>query len=128
MTDTPMARPGVIIYGADPQEAWRKNITGNTQDMKMLSLSAFSLDRQLKLSAIPLDARRAEPLIQVLRNLHARVYLAADRVDLFQTAYERKVNEQLILFAHVQKVEILGPKDEPIATIGAQALPAPAVR
>ena len=43
-----MARPGVIISGADPQEAWRKNITGNTQDMKMLSLSAFSLNQQIE--------------------------------------------------------------------------------
>jgi hypothetical protein len=32
MKDTPLARPSAYIYGADPQEGWRKNITGNTQD------------------------------------------------------------------------------------------------
>jgi hypothetical protein len=123
--DTPLARPGVIVYGADPEEVWRKGITGNTQDIKMLSLGGFALDRQLKLSAVPLDAKRAEPLMKLLRNLHARVFISADRMDMFQTAYERKVTPQALMFAHVQKVDILGPKDEMIATIAASSLPVP---
>ncbi len=124
MADVPVARPGVIIYGADPQEVWRKSITGNTQDMKMLPLGVLALDRQLKLSSIPFDTKRAEPLVQALRNLHARVFISADRMDATQVAYERQLKPpQALMFAHVLKVEILGPKDEPIATIAASSLP-----
>ncbi len=124
MKDTPLARPGVIVYGDDPQQVWRKGITGNTQEMRMLPLGAFAFDRQLKLSAIPLDAKHAEPLAQALRNLHARVYIAADKVDEFQVSYERQFKpSQAVLFARVQKVDILGPKDELIASMAASQLP-----
>jgi hypothetical protein len=129
LKDTPEAKPGIGVYGADPQEVWRKSISGNTQDVKMLPLGAFALDRQLKLSAVPFDPKRAEPLFQSLRNLHARVFILADKVDEFQVSYERQFKPSAaILFAHVQKIDILGPKDEPIATIAASSLPAPAAR
>ena len=42
MPDTPEARPGAIVYGADPEEVWRKGITGNTQDNKDPLCSAGS--------------------------------------------------------------------------------------
>jgi len=126
MKDTPLARPSAYIYGADPQEAWRKNINGNTQDFQTLSLGAFALDRQLKLSAIPLDPAKAEPIVQALRNLHARVYLSVDKLDEFRVSYERAFKPmQAIMFAKVLSIEILGPKDEPIASIAASSLPLP---
>jgi hypothetical protein len=129
MQDTPVARPGVIVYGSDPLEVWRKGITGNTQDAKMLSLGAIAVDRQLKLKAIPLDAKRAEPLVQAIRYLHARIFISADRLDVFQISYERQLKPpQALMFAHVQGVDILGPKDEMIATIAATSLPAPSGR
>ena len=129
LKDTPLAKPGVNVYGDDPQQVWRKGITGNTQDMRMLPLGAFAFNRQLKLSAIPLDAKRAEPLLQALRNLHARVYIVADKMDEFQVSYERQLKpSQALLFAHVQKVDILGPNGELIATVTASDLPAVAAK
>jgi Caspase domain len=127
MKDTPSARPSAYIYGADPQEAWRKNINGNTQDFHTVSLGAFALDRQLKLSAIPFDAAKAEPMVQALRNLHARVYLSVEKLDRFRVSYERAFQPiQAIMFAKVLGIQILGPKDEPIASIAASSLPVPA--
>jgi hypothetical protein len=127
MKDAPLARPSAYIYGADPQEAWRKNITGNTQDFHTLSLGAFALDRQLKLSAIPFDRAKAEPIVQALRNLHARVYLSVDRLEEFRVSYERAFKPmQAIMFAKVLSIEIRGPKDEPIASIAGSSLPPPA--
>ncbi len=129
MPDTPLARPGVIVYGADPEEVWRKGITGNTQDMKMLSLGGFALDRQLKLKAVPLDPKRAEPLMKVIRNLHARVFISADRTWICS---RRPTNGAQIASGTAvrarAKVDILGPKDESIATIAASSLPAPSGR
>ena len=126
MKDTPLARPSAYIYGADPQEAWRKNINGNTQDFHTLSLGAFALDRQLKLSAISLDPAKAEPIVKALRNLHARVYLAVDKLDQFRTSYERAFKPmQAIMFAKVISIAIMGPEDQPIATIAASSLPLP---
>jgi hypothetical protein len=126
MKDTPLARPSAYIYGADPQEAWRKNINGNTQDFHTLVLGAFALDRQLKLSAIPFDPAKAEPIVQALRNLHARVYLSVNKMDEFRVSYERAFKPmQAIMFAKVLRIEILGPKDEPIASIAASSLPLP---
>jgi hypothetical protein len=125
MTDVPLARPGVIVYGADPQEVWRKSITGNTQDIGSVALGGFAFDRQLKLRAVPLDPKRAEPMVQALRNLHARVYFAAGKVDVFQVSYERQFKlPQALLFGHVERVDILGPKDEVIASVAGSALPA----
>jgi hypothetical protein len=93
--------------------------------MRMLPLGGFAFNRQLKLSAIPLDAKRAEPLVQALRNLHARVYIAADKMDEFQVSYERQLKpSQALLFAKVQKVDILGPNGELIASVAASDLPA----
>ena len=126
LEDTPLAKPGVNVYGDDPQQIWRKGITGNTQDMRMPPLGAFAFNRQLKLSAIPLDAKRAEPLVQALRNLRARVYISADKMDEFQVSYERQLKPlQALLFAHIQKVDILGPNGEVIASVAASDLPAP---
>ena len=125
LDDVAEARPGVILYGFDPAQMWRKDIAGNTFDMRAPPLGGFALDRQVKLTTIPLDARKAEPLVQALRNLHARVYFSAQKMDLFQISYERQWKPaQGLLFAHVEKVEILGPKDEAIATIAAAQLPA----
>jgi hypothetical protein len=127
MKDVPLARPSAYIYGADPQEAWRKNVNGNTQDFHTVSLGAFALDRQLKLSAIPLDRAKAEPIVQALRNLHARVYLSVDRLEEFRVSYERAFKPmQAIMFAKVLSIEIRGPKDEPIASIAGSSLPPPA--
>jgi hypothetical protein len=126
MKDTPLARPSAYIYGADPQEAWRKNINGNTQDFHTVSLGAFALDRQLKLSAIPFDPAKAEPIVQALRNLHARVYLSVGKLDKFRVSYERAFQPlQAIMFAKVLSIQILGAKDEPIASIAASSLPLP---
>ena len=94
----------------------------------MLGLGGFGFDRQLRLSAVPLDAQHAEPLMKVIRNLHARVFISADRVDVYQTAYERHAIPHVILFAHLQKVDILGPANEMIATIAGSSLPAAASR
>ena len=127
MKDTPLARPSAYIYGADPQEAWRKSITGNTQDFHTVSLGAFALDRQLKLSAIAFDPAKAEPIVQALRNLHARVYLSVDKLDEFRVSYERAFKPmQAIMFAKVLSIEILGPADERIASVPASSLPLPA--
>jgi hypothetical protein len=127
MKDTPLARPSAYIYGADPQEAWRKNINGNTQDFQTVPLGAFALDRQLKLSAIALDPAKAEPMVQALRNLHARVYLSVGKLDKFRVSYERAFKPmQAILFAKVLGIEILGPKNEHVASIAATSLPVPA--
>jgi Caspase domain len=127
MKDAPLARPSAYIYGADPQEAWRKNINGNTQEFHTLPLGAFALDRQLKLSAISFDPAKAEPIVQALRNLHARIYLSVDKLDEFRVSYERVFKPmQAVMFAKVIGIEILGPKDEPIASIAASSLPLPA--
>jgi len=69
LNDTPLAGPSAYIYGADPQEAWRKSITGN---------------RTFK-------PRRWVPLPSIANsgcNLHARVYPSAGKLAKFRVSYE----------------------------------------
>jgi hypothetical protein len=124
LEDTPEARPGVIVYGDSPQYGWRKGMPGESFDNRMPPLGGFALDRQLKLGAIPFDPKKAEPMLQALRSLKARVFISADRMGYSRIAQERQWKVlQSWLSAHVQKVEILGPKDEVLATIAASSLP-----
>jgi hypothetical protein len=63
-------------------------------------------------------------MLQALRSLKARVFISADRMGYSRIAQERQWKVlQSWLSAHVQKVEILGPKDEVLATIAASSLP-----
>lgn len=124
LKDVPLARPGVPMYGDDPQQIWRKSIAGNTFNMRAPPLGGFALDRQLKLSAVPLDLKRAEPIVRALSNLHARIYFSAGRMDYCQIAYERQLKPlQGLLFAHLLKVELRGPDDELISTVPAASFP-----
>ncbi len=124
LKDVPLARPGVPMYGDDPQQIWRKSIVGNTFNMRVPPLGGFALDRQLKLAAVPLDLKRAEPIVRALSSLHARIYISAGRMDYCQIAYERQLKPlQGLLFAHLQKVELRGPDDELIATVPAASFP-----
>jgi hypothetical protein len=57
------------------------------------------------------------------------VYIAADKMDEFQVSYERQLKpSQALLFAKVQKVDILGPNGELIASVAASDLPAVAAK
>lgn len=129
LEDTPEARPGVIIVGDSPQQGWRKGMPGETFDHRMAPLGGFALDRQLKLGVIPFDPKKAEPIFNALRSLKARVFLNADRISYSRVGYERQWKPlQSWLSAKVQKVEILGPKDEVLATIPGSSLPAATAR
>lgn len=127
LTDTPEARPGVNVYGADPLEIWRKAMPGESFDNRMPPLGGFAFDRQLKLGPIPFDPRKAEPMLQALRSLRARVFFTANRVNLSRVSYERQWKPlEAWISAHVDKVEILGPTDEALVTIPGSTLPAAA--
>jgi hypothetical protein len=125
LPDVPSAVPGIVNLGDDPQRTWRKGIAGNTYNMRSPPLGGFAFDRQIMLTAIPIEPARAEPLIRAFNQMRARIYITADRMGLMRSGYERKLNPpQGFLSAHVQKIEIIGPEDQAIATIAGSALPA----
>jgi hypothetical protein len=78
----------------------------------------LALDRRLQLSSIPLDAKTAERLRANNGGFRARVSVAVDHMDKGIDAYEQKRTPIAIMFARVEKVEILAANNEVVETLG----------
>ena len=130
--DLPLAKPGIGVHGVlsqsdprtDPADAWRHNLPGSWRGA-FPAMTTAALDRQLKLTSLPLDARRAEQLGPALHAVsRARVYVNVDHMDVGDWIYEHKEQRFGVLFAKVQRIDIISFKDQVIGTIPASALPA----
>jgi hypothetical protein len=129
----PETKPGVEMQS--PDQRWREALP--TSGASPYGPHPFpdplglALDRQLTISEVPMDAKRAERLMngQSLTGpqkpnsegqvrLKARVCIHVDQVMLGEDFYEGKSTPFSFLVAHLQKVEILGLHDELIAGFG----------
>ena len=77
--------------------------------------------------SIPVDPKTAEGLALKRAELHANVYITATRVELGESKIDGKPRKFAVLFATLQKMDILGPDNELITTVKPEALPGPKV-
>lgn len=115
-------RPGVPL-GASPITVWRQGW------LRIPTPNLIALDRRLELRPVPMEPARAEPLVKA-RNasgrspLTARVYITSQRVDLGSATVDRVAEPRAVLLATVQKVDVIGPDGQVVATVDAGSLPA----
>jgi hypothetical protein len=113
---TPRA-PGA--YGGRGPDIWRKNMEWKPVG----SLIAFSFDRRLELTGFRVDVAKAEALSRKMPTFTARVYIDAERLYTLQNA----THLESFLAARIQRVEVLGPEKEVLATLNGGSFPGPAL-
>ena len=124
LDEAPLVKPGMKSDSAS--EGPRKAFVLAASSEAIPSLSILAFDRQLQLSAISLDARRAEALTNTVPpEWQARVYIEVERAELVQWRADRERRKQAMLFARVQKVDIVAKNGELIASLSPEGLPAP---
>jgi len=101
--------------GEGPESKWKQNfIWGPIPEPTI-----FALDRQVRIGAIPLDAARAEALSKLQGLLTARVFFTADRIELGNPAAPLDRATQTVLYAKLDKVQILDRNGALVATLEA---------
>lgn len=106
------------MEGETPQQRWRALFASGGSAQLFPDLRVLALDRRLQLSSIPLDAKTAERLRANNGGFRARVSVAVDHMDKGIDAYEQKRTPIAIMFARVEKVEILAANNEVVETLG----------
>jgi hypothetical protein len=88
--------------------------------------TVIALDRQVQITAVPLDSARAETVHKEGGQLSARVYFAVDHIELQHPA--KKDDNTTMVFGRLEKVEILTRNKEVLASFNAKSFQvAPAV-
>jgi hypothetical protein len=136
--DPPMTKPGISQGESSPTHNWRSQFaigaSGAGEGGALPNVELLALDRQLRLASIPIDPAVAERLAKAdyyattgrMTGLTARVSIDADRVELGERTIERtRPAKYGVLFARVQKVEILDPKGAVLVSFTPDRLPAP---
>jgi hypothetical protein len=119
--DLPEVKPG--FPSSSPTEFWREK----TIFLRLPSVTVLAFDRQLRISSIPLASGLAEQLQKLGNTLKAKVYITAERMEQIHQLHPERVNgPTMVLFARLQKVEILNSRDEIVKTLLPEQLPAPA--
>jgi hypothetical protein len=77
------------------------------------------LDRQVRIGTIPLDVARAEALTKLQGLLTARVFFTADRIELGNPAMPLDRATQTVLYARLDRVQILDRNGGLVATLEA---------
>ena len=138
--DLPSTKPGTDIGSESPTQSWRSYFSigsssaGEGENIPYIEVLA--LDRQLRLSSIPLDPAKAEKLAKAghyatmgtMTGLTAKAYFAADRVELSHRTWGGTKARYGVLFAKLQRIDILGPDNEVLASFAVDSLPPPAAR
>jgi hypothetical protein len=130
----PMRRadPALTKLGINPNPpavAWREFFSIGSSDTTFPWVEVLALDRQLQLSAIPLDPSRAEALVKsstyvgTAAGLTARVYIDAERVELSEAIMDRRPRKNAVLFARIRHVDILEPGGSIVTTLNTASLP-----
>ena len=107
-------------------EKWRQQLQVFAGGI-LPNYGALALDRQLFLKSIPVDPKTGERLALKRAELHANVYITATRVELGESKIDGKPRKFAVLFATLQKMDILGPDNELIAAVKPEVLPGPKV-
>ena len=115
----PEVNPGGGI-GWRPEMAWKDTFTS----VNAPEPATIALDRRVEISNIPMDAARAEQLTKLGGNLTARVYFTAGHIEPEHSTAQFDRTTRTLLFASVEKVEILDRSGAVIATLDAKSFPA----
>jgi hypothetical protein len=108
-------RPGGGTSGGAPESKWKENfIWGPIPEP-----TVFVLDRQLRIGTIPLDVARAEALTKLQGLLTARVFFTADRIELGNPAAPLDRATQTVLYAKLDRVQIVDRNGGLVATLEA---------
>ena len=113
-TMPPGNKPGGTA-GGSPEAKWKENfIWGPVPEPTI-----FVLDRQLRIGTVPLDAARAEALTKLQGLLTARVFFTADRMELGNPSAPLDRATQTVLYARLERVQILDRNNAVVATLDA---------
>ena len=108
-------RPGGTNASGGPEWTWKQNfIYGPIPEPTI-----FVLDRQVRIGGVPLDVARAEALTKQQGLLTARVFFTADRMELGNPAAPLDRATQTVLYARLEKVQILDRNGGLVATLDA---------
>jgi len=99
--------------------AWHKAFS----ESKIPEPSILALDRQVQLTTIPVDIARAEALTKLGGYLTARVYFAADHIELHHEVAGKEFTAATptLLYAQLEKVEILSKDGALVAAYDPQS-------
>jgi hypothetical protein len=103
--------------GGGGPDIWRKNMEWKP----VSSLVAFSFDRRLEMKGFPVDISKAEDLSKKMAVFTARIYIDVEHDYSFLDTNHL----ESFLAARIQKVEVLGPQKEVLATLAGASFPAP---
>jgi hypothetical protein len=95
-------------------ETWRRNL----ERRFAAPLIGFSFDRPLEISSFPVDTAKAEALTKRFAEFSARVFIEAEHVYVGLGADNKN---RSVIAARVQRVEILGPDHDVLATVSGVA-------
>jgi hypothetical protein len=138
--DPPGSKPGVNLNTMSPTQTWRSyfsiGMSGSGEGENIPYVEVLALDRQLRLTSIPLDPARAEKIAKAsnyatmgtIGGLTAKVYFDADRVELSQRTIGGRKARYGVLFAKLKRIDIHGPDNELLTSFEPESLPAPATR
>ena len=120
------SRPGLL---GEPSgtEKWRQQLQLFASRDPSELRSAWPSTASCSSSRYPVDPKTAERLALKRAELHANVYITATRVELGESKIDGKPRKFAVLFATLQKMDILGPDNELITTVKPEALPGPKV-
>ena len=121
------------LFKMSVTDTWRGEYSiGSSRSVGDFPLpEVISLDRQLRVGSVPVDAAVAEALakgaryMQTLDGLTARVFFDVDRVELTDRVIQRQTHKSGVIFAKVDRMEIFDPDGRLNASIPASSLPAP---
>ena len=119
----PEKNPGTVPpYGNASEWEWKQNFTRADIPQPVV----WALDRQVRLTNVPLDGAQANTLAKLTAGLKARVFYTADHIELETPSAPLSRTTRTVLFAHLEKVQIIDRNGGLITTLDAQSFAAPA--
>jgi hypothetical protein len=107
--------PGKKLAGYGPPYAWKQSFA----TARVPEPTVIALDRQVQITAVPIDSARAEEVHKEGGQLSARVYFAVDHIELQHPA--AKDDNTTMVFGRLEKVEILTRNKAVLATFNAES-------
>jgi hypothetical protein len=107
-------------YGWTPQSAWKESFTSTDIPEPVV----FAIDRQLRLSSVPVDMKRAEEVSKLGGVPRAKVFFTAERIEPENPAAAIERGSRTVLLAKLEKVDILDRNDKLIVTLRPASFPA----
>jgi hypothetical protein len=106
--------------GYQPSRGWKESFAF----ARLPEPDIIALDRQVQITTIPIDPARAEQVHKQGGPLSARIYFVVDRIAL---QHPTKGDNETMVYARLEKVEILTRAKEVLASFKAESFPAPPV-